>query len=139
MHVVLKRNTYSIGAMGARFILEIESKDMFSPKKANNLKRIFRLSPLFLEVNFSKMILGNLRYLLKNKGNQRKYLILLSNGNKDKLNDSITELANKLAKVIETLERMESQQAVSKTVNDSMHKRLVDLEKQCRRNAQYSR
>ena len=66
-------------------------------------------------------------------------LISLFIENNDKVNDTITELGNKLAKVSETLERMESQQAVSKAVIDSMHKRLADLEKQCCRNAQYSK
>lgn len=56
-----------------------------------------------------------------------KDLISLFIENNDKLNDTITELADKLAKVSEKLERMESQQAVSKTVNDSMHKQLVEL------------
>lgn len=56
-----------------------------------------------------------------------KDLISLFIENNDKLNGTITELADKLAKVSEKLERMESQQAVSKTVNDSMHKQLVEL------------
>ena len=34
-----------------------------------------------------------------------------------------------LPKVSEKLERMESQQALSIIVNESMHKRLVDLER----------
>ena len=49
------------------------------------------------------------------------------------------ELRNKLAKVSETLEKLEPQQAASKTVNDSMHKQLVDLKRQCWRNMQQSR
>ena len=36
----------------------------------------------------------------------------------DELHDTITELGNKLAKVSETLEKIKSQQAVSKTVDD---------------------
>ena len=56
-----------------------------------------------------------------------KDLISLFIESNDKLNDTITELADKLAKVSEKLGRMESQQAVSKTVNDSMHKQLVEL------------
>ena len=55
------------------------------------------------------------------------------------VNDTITELRNKLAKVSETLEKLEPQQAASKTVNDSMHKQLVDLKRQCWRNMQQSR
>lgn len=50
-------------------------------------------------------------------------LITLFIENNNKLNVTITKLASKLAKVSETLQRMESQQAVStiSTVNDSMH------------------
>ena len=56
-------------------------------------------------------------------------LILLFIENNNKLNDTITELGNMLPKVSEKLERMESQQALSIIVNESMHKRLVDLER----------
>ena len=66
-------------------------------------------------------------------------LISLFIENNDKLSDIITELGKKLAKVGETFERMESQQAVSKTVNDFMLKRLVEIARQCWRNTQYSR
>ena len=69
----------------------------------------------------------------------KNYLILLFTENNNKPNITIIEVANKLAKVCETLERMGSQQAVSKTVNDSIYKWLVGLERQCWRNAQYSR
>ena len=51
----------------------------------------------------------------------KNYLILLFTEN-NKPNITIIEVANKLAKVFETLERMGSQQAASKTVNDSMYK-----------------
>ena len=54
--------------------------------------------------------------------------------NNDKLSDTVTELVNKLTKVSETLERMQSQQAVSETVNESMHKQLLDVERQCWKN-----
>lgn len=57
----------------------------------------------------------------------KKDLISLFIESNDKLNETITELADKLAKISEKSERMESQQAVSKTVNDSMHKQLVEL------------
>ena len=56
-------------------------------------------------------------------------LILLFIENNNKLNDTITELGNMLPKVSEKLERMESQQALSIIVNESMHKRFVDLER----------
>lgn len=57
----------------------------------------------------------------------KKDLISVFIESNDKLNETITELADKLAKISEKSERMESQQAVSKTVNDSMHKQLVEL------------
>lgn len=57
----------------------------------------------------------------------KKDLISLFIESNDKLNETITELADKLAKISEKSERIESQQAVSKTVNDSMHKQLVEL------------
>ena len=57
----------------------------------------------------------------------KKDLISLFIESNDKLNETITELADKLAKISEKSERMESQQVVSKTVNDSMHKQLVEL------------
>lgn len=56
-------------------------------------------------------------------------LILLFIENNNKLNDTITELGNMLPKVSEKFERMEAQQALSIIVNESMHKRLVDLER----------
>lgn len=46
-------------------------------------------------------------------------LISLFIENNDKLSNSITELANQKANASETLKRMESQQAVSKSANDS--------------------
>lgn len=52
----------------------------------------------------------------------KNYLILLFTENNNKPNITIIEVANKLAKVCETLERMGSQQAASKTVNDSIYK-----------------
>ena len=56
-------------------------------------------------------------------------LILLFIENNNKLNDTITELGNMLPNVSEKFERMEAQQALSIIVNESMHKRLVDLER----------
>ena len=56
-------------------------------------------------------------------------LILSFIENNNKLNDTITELGNMLPKVSEKFERMEAQQALSIIVNESMHKRLVDLER----------
>ena len=55
--------------------------------------------------------------------------------NNDELINSITELANQSINVSKILKRMESQQAVSKTVNDSMHKRFEKFEKLSWRNA----
>ena len=52
----------------------------------------------------------------------KNHVISLFIEDNDKLNNSITELANQLAYVSETLKRIESQQAVSKTANNSMHK-----------------
>ena len=52
----------------------------------------------------------------------KNHVISLFFEDNDKLNNSITELANQLAYVSETLKRIESQQAVSKTANNSMHK-----------------
>lgn len=56
----------------------------------------------------------------------KNYLILLFTENNNKPNITIIEVANKLAKVCETLERMGSQQAVSKAVNDSICKYWLD-------------
>ena len=44
---------------------------------------------------------------------------------------------NQLAKFNKTLERMESQLEISKTINKTLEKRITNLDKQCSRNEQY--
>lgn len=70
-----------------------------------------------------------------NMGLYRRFITIF--WNHDKLNNSITELADKLANISEILKIMESQQAISKTFNDSKEKWFVQLEKQHLGNAQY--
>ena len=59
--------------------------------------------------------------------------------NDDKLKSNIANLTNQLADVNKTLERMEFQLQISKTINNTVEKCITSLEKQCWRNEQYSR
>ena len=59
--------------------------------------------------------------------------------NDNKLSGNMANLTNKLAEFNKTLERMESQLEISKTVNNTLGKRITSLEKQCWRNEQDSR
>ena len=51
----------------------------------------------------------------------------------------MANLTNQLAKVNKTLERMESQLEISKTINNTLEKCITSLEKKYWRNEQYSR
>ena len=59
--------------------------------------------------------------------------------NDDKLKSNMANLTNQLADVNKTLERMEFQLQISKTINNTVEKCITSLEKQCWRNEQYSR
>ena len=69
----------------------------------------------------------------------KEELISLFAENDDKLNSNMANLTNQLAEVNKTLERMESQLEISKTINNTLEKHITTLEKQCSRNEQYSR
>ena len=58
--------------------------------------------------------------------------------NDDKLKSNMANLTNQLADVNKTLERMEFQLQISKTINNTVEKCIISLEKQCWRNKQYS-
>ena len=58
--------------------------------------------------------------------------------NDDKLKSNMANLTNQLADVNKTLERIESQLQISKTINNTVEKCIISLEKQCWRNEQYS-
>ena len=51
----------------------------------------------------------------------------------------MANLTNKLAEFNKVLERMESRLQISKTINNTLGKRITNLEKQCWRNEQDSR
>ena len=55
-----------------------------------------------------------------------------------KLKSNMANLTNQLADVNKTLERIESQLQISKTINNTVEKCIISLEKQCWRNKQYS-
>ena len=69
----------------------------------------------------------------------KEELISLFAENDDKLNSNMANLTNQLAEVNKTLERMESQLEISKTINNTLENHITTLEKQCSRNEQYSR
>ena len=50
----------------------------------------------------------------------------------------MANLTNQLAEVNKTLERMESQLEILKTINNTLEKPITSLETQCWRNKQYS-
>ena len=58
--------------------------------------------------------------------------------NDDKLKSNMANLTNQLADVNKTLERIESQLQISKTINNTVEKCITNLEKQRWRNEQYS-
>ena len=66
-------------------------------------------------------------------------LISLSVENDDKLNSNVANLTNQLAEVNKTLERMESQLEILKTISNILEKPITSLEKQFWRNEQCSR
>ena len=68
----------------------------------------------------------------------KKESISLFAENDDKLNSNIANLTNQLAEVNKTLERIELQLEISKTTNNTLEKRITNLEKQCWRKEQYS-
>ena len=57
----------------------------------------------------------------------KEELISLFAENDDKLNSNMANLTNQLAKVKKTLERMESQLEISKTINNTLEKRITSL------------
>ena len=69
----------------------------------------------------------------------KEELISLFVENDDKLNSNMANHTNQLAEVNKTLERMESQLEISKTINNTLEKGTTSLEKQSWRNEQYSR
>ena len=69
----------------------------------------------------------------------KEELISLFAENDDKLNSNMANLTNQLAEVNKTLDRMESQLEISKTINNTLENHITTLEKQCSRNEQYSR
>ena len=52
----------------------------------------------------------------------------------EKLNDNVTQLTNQLAQVDKAMKRMESQLAVSNSVNEAFQNQIISLERQCWKN-----
>ena len=69
----------------------------------------------------------------------KEELISLFFENVNKLNINMANLINQLAEVNKTLQRMESQLEILKTINNTLKKCITSLEKQCWRNEQNSR
>ena len=60
--------------------------------------------------------------------------------NYDKTMEStLADLNKEISKINKNFEKLESELSISKTVNNALHKRVIQLEKQCWRNEQYSR
>ena len=60
--------------------------------------------------------------------------------NSDKTMEStLADLNKEISKINKNFEKLESELSISKTVNNALHKRVIQLEKQCWRNEQYSR
>ena len=60
--------------------------------------------------------------------------------NYDKTMEStLADLNKEISKIKKNFEKLESELSISKTVNNALHKRVIQLEKQCWRNEQYSR
>ena len=60
--------------------------------------------------------------------------------NYDKTMEStLADLSKEILKINKNFEKLESELSISKTVNNALHKRVIQLEKQCWRNQQYSR
>ena len=60
--------------------------------------------------------------------------------NYDKTMEStLADLNEEISKINKNFEKLESELSISKTVNNALHKRVIQLEKQCWRNEQYSR
>ena len=59
--------------------------------------------------------------------------------NYDKTMEStLADLNKEISKINKNFEKLESELSISKTVNNALHKRVIQLEKQCWRNEQYS-
>ena len=52
---------------------------------------------------------------------------------------TLSDLNKEISKLNKNLERLDSELSISKTVNNELHKRVIELEKQCWKNEQYSR
>ena len=59
----------------------------------------------------------------------KEELILLFVLNDDNLNSNMANFTKQLAEVNKTLERMESQLEISKTINNTLEKRIISLER----------
>ena len=60
--------------------------------------------------------------------------------NYDKTMEStLADLNKEISKINKNFEKLESELSISKTVNNALNKRVIQLEKQCWRNEQYSR
>ena len=60
--------------------------------------------------------------------------------NYDKTMEStLADLNKEISKINKNFEKLESELSISKTINNALHKRVIQLEKQCWRNEQYSR
>ena len=60
--------------------------------------------------------------------------------NYDKTMEStLVDLNKEISKISKNFEKLESELSISKTVNNALPKRVIQLEKQCWRNEQYSR
>ena len=57
----------------------------------------------------------------------KEELISMFLENYEKLNDNVTQLTNQLAQVDKTLKRMESQLAVSKSVNEAFQNLIISF------------
>ena len=59
--------------------------------------------------------------------------------NYDKTMEStLADLNKEISKINKNFEKLESELSISKTVNNALHKWVIQLEKQCWRNKQYS-
>ena len=52
---------------------------------------------------------------------------------------TLADLNKEISKISKNFEKLETELSISKTVNNALHKRVIQLEKQCWRNEQYSR
>ena len=55
------------------------------------------------------------------------------------IESTLADFNKEISKINKSFEKLESELSISKTVNNALHKRVIQLEKHCWRNEQYSR